>query len=725
MSQAAIFDARDARYLPRLLLAAVLLAMVAILGTMLQRVLGYAPLWPATALGIGLMWRHGLQYWPAPFIANITNAVWAGVPKWYLVLGSASLELLIAAIACGLLLRFGIRRSLQGVNQLAAFTAIAGVASLPVLVVFPAVMVLEFGQEPSAMLLRGLTYWMASAFCIVIFTPLVVTARYLERLSRRRLLRLVALLAGTVLCGTGAILFTHYTGQHVLFLLLPFMVACSAVAGVGGAAVAAFVMIISMVLTEDMVDPEPFAVQVRQLFAVCVVVTGYLLGASWAERKHISRELERRARFDALTGLMNRFEFERRLQQALDDQGDRQHALMYLDLDQFKLLNDTCGHMAGDEVLRELGEALAAALPPNASLARLGGDEFGCLVTDCGEETARDIADVLRETIRDYRYSAGDLQFSLGVSIGLTWFASASGDTVDSVLGRADVACYAAKEEGRNRMHAYHPRDEEMLKRHLEIREVSQLQAALDSGRFELHAQRIHDLADSDDKHFFEVLLRLRVDGQEISAASFLPVAHRYGMISVIDRWVLNRAASVLGGSDDEKLCFSVNISGATLDSAGIVEFISALPERYGFHPSRLCLEVTESVAINHLTRAVRGMRELRAQGFGIALDDFGAGVASFGYLRELPVSMVKLDGRFVRDLGNDPAAAIVIDALVRVAALRGIQCVAEWVESEQALMQLRKLGVRYAQGHLIHRPEPLANIVGSRAQPLAAASPR
>src|SRR5690606_18297315 len=222
-------------------------------------------------------------------------------------------------------------------------------------------------------------------------------------------------------------------------------------------------------------------------------------------------------------------------------------------------LNDTCGHMAGDDVLRELGRALQAELPPAALLARLGGDEFGCLIRRCSDETAVDIARALLGVIRDFRYVTGALQFSLGASIGVTWFTGSSGDTVDSVLGRADVACYAAKEEGRNRIHVYHPRDEKMLRRHGEIREASQLQAALDAGRFALHAQRICGIGpDGDGEPFYEVLLRLAGEGGTFASASeFLPVAHRYGMISLIDRWVLERAAEFLGAHAGQPLTLS------------------------------------------------------------------------------------------------------------------------------------------------------------------------
>ena len=706
----------DTGFILQLVLACALLTAAGLLAAIAQPDIVNAPVWPATGLGLALMWRHGLRYWPAILVANFAVAQYASVPSAWFALGNASLELLVGLLALALLRRFRVSRRLDGLRTLGAFTLIIAVACTPVIAVYTAVVTWVIGSPFGPAMQGGLHYWVAAFFNIMIFTPLLASVQNLPDIGLRRLGRLAMLLVATVLLSAGIIVFAWSTGQHMLFLLLPLVAACSIVAGVAGASAAAFVVTMAVILAEHSADPEPLAAQLRLLFAATIIMTGYLLGALWSDRRRIADELEHRARHDALTGLMNRFEFERRLREALAGEPG-QNALLYLDLDQFKLLNDTCGHMAGDRVLHELGRSLAQALPPAASLARLGGDEFGCLVRRCSEETARDIAAALLDVIRDFRHVSGDLQFSLGVSVGITWFSADDGDTVDSILGRADVACYVAKEEGRNRVHVYHPRDEKMLRRHWEIREASQLQAALDAGRFELYAQRICDIREPfAGGRFYEVLLRLVENGRVTSAADFLPVAQRYGMVSVIDRWVLEHAAAFLGSQADTGLRLSVNITGATLDTPGFAAMIAALPVRYGFAPQQLCLEVTESVAINRLTRAVEGMQRLREQGFDIALDDFGSGVASFGYLRELPVSMVKLDGRFVRDIGQDPAAELVIDTLVRVAALRGISCVAEWVDDESVLQRLRALGVHYAQGFLLHRPEPLRNL-----EPLAA----
>ncbi|MBW3567242.1 MAG: EAL domain-containing protein [Proteobacteria bacterium] len=706
----------DSKFPARLALATVLLTVVAVLATFAQPNISYAPAWPATALGLALMWRHGARYWPALFIANLVNAFAGGVDTLPLALGSTSTELGIALLALFLVRRFRVRPALSDINQLTTFTLIAAVASAPTIVIFPLVVVPVFGYGIRESILHGFYYWMSSFFSLMIFTPIVAAVPSLRELHPRRVLRLAILLGATAFAGAVIVLSARTGGEQLLFLLLPFVVATSVAAGVGGASAAAFIVVTTMILSDRAIELSPTAMQVRLMLAATMIVTAYLLGALWSDRSRIRKELEHRARHDALTGLANRFEFEQCLEKSLHDASPSQNALLYLDLDQFKLLNDTCGHMAGDDVLRELGVSLHRVLPENALLARLGGDEFGCIIHECSEETASDIATALLEVIRDFRYVSGELHFALGVSIGITWFEPRSGDTVDSVLGRADVACYAAKEGGRNRMHVYHPADKAMLRRHREIHEASQLQAALDAGRFELHAQRICAInvpgsEFGEDEHFYEVLLRLKEEDGHLPASEFLPVAQRYGMIHLIDRWVLEHAAGYLGAHPDSSLSLSVNISGATLDTPGIVEMIATLPLRYGFASNRLCLEVTESVAIDNLTRAVAGMQQLRDQGFAIALDDFGSGVASFGYLRELPVSLVKLDGRFVRDIGHDPAAELVIDSLVRVAALRGIRCVAEWVEEAHALERLRELGVHYAQGYFLHRPQPLETL--------------
>src|SRR5436190_926226 len=393
------------------------------------------------------------------------------------------------------------------------------------------------------------------------------------------------------------------------------------------------------------------------------------------------------------------------------------HALLYLDLDQFKLVNDTCGHMAGDNMLKEVAQQLALVLPHTATLGRLGGDEFGCLLPDTDEPASMSVADDIHHATDRYRFHFGGNSFGVTASIGITIFGNADGDTSDSVLSRADIACYLAKDDGRNTTRVYRPSDEAMLSWHAAIHEVSQVEHALASGRLSLFCQKIAAIGKREDPHLYEVLLRLQEGGRWQSASEFLPLVQRFGLMERIDRWVLEKTCEFLATAGDPALRLSVNISGTTLNQPSFFEFAMSMPEKHGIDASRLCLEVTEGVAIQRLQQGVEAMHKLRARGFDLALDDFGAGVASFGYLHELPVSMVKLDGRFVRDLRSDPAAEVIIDSLVRIAELRGVACIAEWVESEESIEQLRRLGVAYAQGYHIGKPHPLSELVVERKQ--------
>jgi EAL domain-containing protein (putative c-di-GMP-specific phosphodiesterase class I) len=365
--------------------------------------------------------------------------------------------------------------------------------------------------------------------------------------------------------------------------------------------------------------------------------------------------------------------------------------------------------MAGDSMLKEVALQLASVMPPTATLGRLGGDEFGCLLPDTDESAALHVAEDVHAATARYRFHFGQNDFGVTASIGITIFGNAEGDTTDSVLSRADIACYLAKEDGHNETRVYRPADEAMLSWHAAIQEVSQVEQALSNGKLSLFCQQIVAIGKRvDDPHLYEVLLRLQEGGRWQSASEFLPLVQRFGLMERIDRWVFEKACEFLASAGDPALRLSINISGATLNQPSFFEFAMAVPERYGVDASRICLEITESVAIQRLRQSVEAMHKLRARGFDIALDDFGAGVASFGYLHELPVSMVKLDGRFVRDLRSDPAAVVIIDSLVRLAELRRVACVAEWVESEESIDQLRRLGVGYAQGYYIGMPKPL-----------------
>jgi ammonium transporter, Amt family len=346
--------------------------------------------------------------------------------------------------------------------------------------------------------------------------------------------------------------------------------------------------------------------------------------------------------------MYNRHELERSLDAAVAAGPASAHALLYLDLDQFKLVNDTCGHIAGDRMLQELARELERAVPKGAKLARLGGDEFACVVLGASKDDAVAVADAIHDTMSRYRFRYGSMSFAVGGSIGITFFPAEGGDSADAVLGRADVACYVAKEDGRHRSHVYLPRDEAMLRWHSSIQQVSQLEMAMENGNLQLWLQSIVEIDGRATANFSEVLLRLAENGSVRTTAEFLPAAQRFGLMDRIDRWVLDNACRHLAQCSDPTLRLSVNVTGSTLSDPSFYEVVAAMPERYGFDPRRLCLEVTEGVMIQRLGPAVDAMKRLRARGFDLALDDFGAGVASFAYLQELPVTYVKIDGRIV-----------------------------------------------------------------------------
>src|SRR5436190_1657137 len=496
--------------------------------------------------------------------------------------------------------------------------------------------------------------------------------------------------------------------------LVQFVVSALVVTGVAGAASSGALLTMTLV-GFAMSGASTFDLIIRLIFVATATITGYVLAIVWTEREQAGHQLEHLARHDMLTGIFNRYEFENRLRDTIARKGV--HALLYLDLDQFKLVNDTCGHMAGDNMLKEVAQQLALVLPHTATLGRLGGDEFGCLLPDTDEPASMSVADDIHHATDRYRFHFGGNSFGVTASIGITIFGNADGDTSDSVLSRADIACYLAKDDGRNTTRVYRPSDEAMLSWHAAIHEVSQVEHALASGRLSLFCQKIAAIGKREDPHLYEVLLRLQEGGRWQSASEFLPLVQRFGLMERIDRWVLEKTCEFLATAGDPALRLSVNISGTTLNQPSFFEFAMSMPEKHGIDASRLCLEVTEGVAIQRLQQGVEAMHKLRARGFDLALDDFGAGVASFGYLHELPVSMVKLDGRFVRDLRSDPAAEVIIDSLVRIAELRGVACIAEWVESEESIEQLRRLGVAYAQGYHIGKPHPLSELVVERKQ--------
>jgi diguanylate cyclase (GGDEF)-like protein/PAS domain S-box-containing protein len=437
------------------------------------------------------------------------------------------------------------------------------------------------------------------------------------------------------------------------------------------------------------------------------------------KERRLKRALSYQASHDALTGLINRREFDNRLTEALDSahEGEGPHALLYVDLDQFKVVNDTCGHSAGDRLLRDVTGLLQTHVRAADTIARLGGDEFGILVRHCTAEQAAMIAENIRQAVRDYRFTWEQNTTSIGASIGVVEITRES-ESVASLLSAADIACYAAKDSGRNRVHLYD--SNEVSGRHREMYWVSRVTRAVDEGRLELFHQPITSTSGSSIAlpAFHELLVRLRDDnGALVLPGEFMPAAERYNVVSAIDRWVVEQAVRVLqeyASGDEPPFLFALNLSGTSLSDRSFLDLVLSLVEEPRTARG-LCFEITETAVITSMTQAVYFMRELRKRGCRFALDDFGSGLSSFHYLKTLPVDFLKIDGQFIGNVITDAVDRSMVEAISQVGRALGIATIAEKVESAAVFAELKLLGVEYAQGHYIARPEPLRILLQAR----------
>lgn len=694
------------RYLVQVVALAGGLVLFSLAVLLLQPGNSVSLVYPATGLGVAALWALGARYWPAVVIAQFLLALRASSSGWIAAL-VASIELLVTVVCVWSLLRFRVARELQRVRDLSLFVAAA--VFTPLLGGIMTIIGEYFFEtrDPRRLIGDGLSFWLSDVISILIFVPLIVSWRRWPFASRRALLRWVAVTVILIIAGV-AIASAGETYAATIFLLLPLVVFTAIVGGMPGAATSGAILLFIFVGMHIGVPVDRMASVIRVIFVGTATVTGYILAVIWTERELNARRLYQLAHHDPLTGLMNRHELERRLRRGVETGTSSSHALLYLDLDQFKLVNDTCGHIAGDRMLQELSVELQETMPAGTVFARLGGDEFACISYESGKDEALGLASRLHDTVTRYRFRQGSMSFSVGVSIGITFFPADGGDTADAVLGRADVACYVAKEDGRHRTHVYLPSDEAMLQWHSSLQQVSQLEMAMENGRLQLYRQSIVDMTGGSAAPFDEVLLRLSSGNGVQPSAEFLPTAQRFGLMDRIDRWVIENACRFLAESGNPALRLSINVSGSTLNDPSFYETVIQLQQKYDVDPRRLCLEVTEGVVIHRLRQAVQAMRDLRERGFDLALDDFGAGVASFAYLQELPVTYVKIDGRIVQQLRTDPGSEVIIGALVKLARIREIECIAEWVEDAETMDRLRALGVRYAQGFYVDRPSPL-----------------
>ncbi len=442
------------------------------------------------------------------------------------------------------------------------------------------------------------------------------------------------------------------------------------------------------------------------------IVGAVLVFHDVTHNRKLSRQFSWQAKHDSLTGLINRREFEQRLEDALTVSRleNQVHALCYMDLDQFKIVNDTCGHVAGDELLRQVTVLLQEQIRKTDTLARLGGDEFGVLLTQCPLEQAIAISNTLRKKVQAFRFIWEGNSFTIGVSIGLVEI-KADSESLENLLIAADTACYAAKNNGRNRVHVFQRDDQALLQHQGEMRWVNRLTKALEEDRFILHGEVMAAIDPNlSQQVHYEVLLRLQdEDGKLVSPMAFIPAAERYNLMEQIDRWVINK---IFGNwqtlqtpqqdieHSEHSIIYAINLSGASINDNQFMEFLSQKFDQYAVPPELICFEITETVAIANLTKASQFIAQLQQLGCRFALDDFGSGMSSFAYLKNLPVNYLKIDGEFIKNMVNDPVDYAMVEAINHIGHVMGIQTIAEWVEDDEILDRVRNLGINYAQGY-------------------------
>jgi len=470
----------------------------------------------------------------------------------------------------------------------------------------------------------------------------------------------------------------------------------------------------------SLVNSESVAIAIQASVAAMKGDTGQMIGAVMviqdvSHTRKLTRQLSYQASYDMLTGLYNRRKFEELLSAALlgVSEDNKTHTFCYLDLDQFKIVNDTCGHIAGDELLRQIPEIFHLVLRSGDIVARLGGDEFGILLEHCQVGQAIQIADKIRQKIKDYRFNWDDKVFEIGVSIGIVGVTKDNAD-LTTLMSSADVACYAAKDAGRNRVHVYEASDDATALRHGEMHWTGRIQHALVNNRFVLYMQPIVNIAGSSEEHY-EILLRMLNDsGEIIPPGAFMPAAERYNLMNNIDRWVISAAFRYIADYDHSNRIMgtnkviSINLSGDSVNDKTMLAFIKRERDATGIDFENVCFEITETIAISNLSKASEFMNALKEYGCQFALDDFGSGLSSFAYLKTLPVDFLKIDGSFVKDVSRDEIDRAMVASIQKIGEIMSLKTVAEKVEDEETLVILKEIGIDFVQGFHLGRPEPI-----------------
>jgi len=430
------------------------------------------------------------------------------------------------------------------------------------------------------------------------------------------------------------------------------------------------------------------------------------------EKKVSEKKLSFIANHDVLTGLKNRRVFQQSLNNAIAFSSEHGvgHALLFMDLDQFKIVNDTCGHSAGDELLKQMASLFNTHIRDHDSLARLGGDEFVILLRECDTGLAEEIANRLRQEVADYRFSWNKKMFSIGISIGIVPVNSEASSSED-LLSLADTACYAAKDSGRNRVFVFEYGSEDVPARQTEMHVANNLREAIDQDSLLLYKQNIQSIDSVVKGEQYEILVRLPKAGDLLLPGSFLPAAERFDTIEHLDFWVTNAYLEWLSQHPkalNDLHQANINISGRTLNDSRLGEHLVELFERFSIPKEKICFEITESAAISNLSQTSEFLKKMTQQGFQFSLDDFGSGFSSYSYLKMLPVKSLKIDGSFIRDILTDPIDKAMVKSIIEISHAMGIDVTAEFVEDEHIHAELKTMGVDFVQGYYIHRPEPL-----------------